>query len=171
MENFIERPTKFTQFLDCWCKLNVTCNIIWLYTNVSYLAYQPPLQWVPGLFLGVKRWGSGTDSPLPSGAKVKNEWSYTCTPRMCLHGMLWDDLYFYPLCCTSWTCRKTARGKVVPLHAIKAHKGNGGTDPLILNLGTIWRWMLSFTLRPLYHQYPLRRRPCTYRQCHYNIIW
>jgi hypothetical protein len=43
---------------------------------------QPPIQWVPGaLFLGVKRPGRETDHSLPSGAEVKNEWSYTSTPQ------------------------------------------------------------------------------------------
>jgi hypothetical protein len=38
-----------------------------------------------------------------------------------------------------------------------------GVAPLILNLGTRWRWMVSFTPQPLYHQrkrtqYPMARR-------------
>jgi hypothetical protein len=46
---------------------------------------------------------------------------------------------------------------------VKAYWGSGGTDPLILDLGTRWRWMVSFTPRPLYLQrkspwYPLERR-------------
>ena len=32
---------------------------------------QPPIQWVPGLFKGVKRPGRGVDHPSPSGAEVK----------------------------------------------------------------------------------------------------
>ena len=32
---------------------------------------QPPIQWVPGLFPGVKRPGRGVNHPLPSGAEVK----------------------------------------------------------------------------------------------------
>jgi len=31
----------------------------------------------------------------PSGAKVKNEWSYTSTPPICLHGVDRDDFTFY----------------------------------------------------------------------------
>jgi hypothetical protein len=31
---------------------------------------------------------------------------------------------------------KKLTGKVVPLHAMEAHMGSGGTAPLILNLGT-----------------------------------
>jgi len=30
--------------------------------------------------------------------------------------------------------------------------GSGGIDPLALNLGTRWRWMVSFTSQPLYSQ-------------------
>jgi hypothetical protein len=32
---------------------------------------QPPIQWVPGLYRGVKRPGHGVDSPPPSSTKVK----------------------------------------------------------------------------------------------------
>jgi hypothetical protein len=48
-------------------------------------------------------------------------------------------------------------------HAMKAYWGSGGIAPHILDLGTRWRWVVSFTLRPLYPQgkrpsYPLDRR-------------
>jgi hypothetical protein len=36
--------------------------------------------------------------------------------------------------------------------------GSGGIYQRILNLGTRWRWMVSFTPRPLYPPYPLDRR-------------
>jgi hypothetical protein len=41
--------------------------------------------------------------------------------------------------------------------------GNGGISPRILDLGTRWRWVVSFTPQPLYSQgkdpwYPLDRR-------------
>ena len=32
---------------------------------------QPPVQWVPGLFRGIKRPGRGVDHPSPSSAGVK----------------------------------------------------------------------------------------------------
>jgi hypothetical protein len=35
---------------------------------------------------------------------------------------------------------------------MKAYCRSGDTDPRILNLGTRWRWVVSFTLRPLYLQ-------------------
>jgi len=46
--------------------------------------------------------------------------------------------------------------------AMKAYRGNGGIAPRLLDLGTKWRWLISFTPRPLYHQgkipyYPLGR--------------
>jgi hypothetical protein len=46
---------------------------------------------------------------------------------------------------------------------MKEYWGSGGTDPRILDLGTKWRWMVSFTTRPLYAQgkspcYPLDKR-------------
>jgi hypothetical protein len=49
---------------------------------------QPPIQWVPGvLSLGVKRPGRETDHLPPSSAEIKNVWSFTSTPPICLHGM------------------------------------------------------------------------------------
>jgi hypothetical protein len=46
---------------------------------------------------------------------------------------------------------------------MKAYWGSGGIAPLIIDLGTRWRWVVSFTPRPLYPQgenpwYPLDRR-------------
>jgi hypothetical protein len=48
-------------------------------------------------------------------------------------------------------------------HAMKAYWGSGHITPCILDLGTIWRWMVNFTPRPFYPQgkspwYPLDRR-------------
>jgi hypothetical protein len=44
--------------------------------------HQPPIQWEPGaLSLVVKLPGREADHSPPSGAKVKNSWSYTSTPR------------------------------------------------------------------------------------------
>ena len=39
--------------------------------------------------------------------------------------------------------------KVVPVHALKAYGGRRGIAPLILNLGTRWRWVVSFTPLPI----------------------
>jgi hypothetical protein len=35
---------------------------------------------------------------------------------------------------------------------MKAHWGSGGIVPRILDLGTRWRWVISFTSRSLYPQ-------------------
>jgi hypothetical protein len=48
-------------------------------------------------------------------------------------------------------------------HAMKAYWGSGGMASRILNLGSGWRWVVSFTHRSLYPQgkspwYPLDRR-------------
>ena len=47
----------------------------------------------------------------------------------------------------SWVpnCSLFRRSKVVPVHAVRAYCWNGGTAPLIHNLGTRWRWVVSFT--------------------------
>jgi hypothetical protein len=48
-------------------------------------------------------------------------------------------------------------------HTMKAYWGSGSIAPRILDLGTIWTWVFSFTPQPLYPQgknlwYPLDRR-------------
>ena len=42
-------------------------------------------------FPGVKLSGRGVDHPPPSNAKVKNEWSYTLTPPMCLRETIQEE--------------------------------------------------------------------------------
>jgi hypothetical protein len=43
---------------------------------------QPPIQWVQGLSLGVKRPGRDADHPPPPSAKGENEYSDTSTPPL-----------------------------------------------------------------------------------------
>jgi len=55
------------------------------------------------------------------------------------------------------------KDKAVSASAMKAYKEGGRTHPLILNLDTRWRPVVSFTLQPLYalrnnRRYPLTRR-------------
>jgi hypothetical protein len=68
---------------------------IFLLTTASRMALgptQPPIQWVPGaLSLGVKRPGREADHLPPSSAEVKNAWSYTSIPPMCLHGVVLSE--------------------------------------------------------------------------------
>jgi hypothetical protein len=62
------------------------------FTTASKLALDPThplIQWVPGsLSLGVKRLGREADHLPPSSAKVKNDWSYTTTHSIRLHGVV-----------------------------------------------------------------------------------
>jgi hypothetical protein len=64
---------------------------IFLFTTATRTALgptQPPMQWVPGaLSLGVKRPGREADHSTPSSAEV-NEWGYTSTPPIRLHGVV-----------------------------------------------------------------------------------
>jgi hypothetical protein len=68
---------------------------IFLFTTASRTALgltQPPIQWVPGtLSLGVKWPGREADHSPPSSCEVKNEWSYTFTPPIRLHGVVHRD--------------------------------------------------------------------------------
>jgi len=45
-----------------------------------------------------------------------------------------------------WSCPCAVTGH----HAMKAYWGNGGKFSRILDLSTRWRWVVSFTPRPLY---------------------
>jgi hypothetical protein len=47
-------------------------------------------------------------------------------------------------------------GKVAPVHAMKACRWRWGTAPLVLNVCTRYRWVVNFTLWPLY---PRRKGP------------
>jgi hypothetical protein len=73
---------------------------------------------------------TGTDIQHPNNMST---WTATCR----LHSYTWIS--------------KDNRGKAVPLHAMKAAcKVNRSIGPLILDLGTIWRWATNFRPQPLY---------------------
>jgi len=67
---------------------------IFLLTTVSRPVLgptQPPIHWVQGtLMLGLKQRGWEADHSPPSSADIKNAWSYTSTPPICLHGMVFS---------------------------------------------------------------------------------
>ena len=50
------------------------------------------------------------------------------------------------------------KGKAVLIHAMKTYMGSTGTAPLILNLGSRWRWVVIFMLRLLYPRHPLNMK-------------
>jgi hypothetical protein len=58
---------------------------------------QPPVQWIPVFFPGVKRPWREVNHSLPSGAKVENEWSRTSAPPMWLYGVHKERLRFWGL--------------------------------------------------------------------------
>jgi hypothetical protein len=56
----------------------------------------------------------------------------------------------------------TQKRRFVLVHAMKACRGGRVSAPVILNLGTRYRWVVNFTPQPLFTrkepQYPLKRR-------------
>jgi hypothetical protein len=74
------------------------------------------------------------------GGKAAGAWSWSLTSIQCLHSPI--HLHGVVL---SWST-----GTILPHH--KNVRGNGGITPRILNLGTRWRWVISFRFRPLYSQ-------------------
>jgi len=50
-----------------------------------------PIQWVRrALSLGVKQPGCAANHPSPNSAEIKNAWSYTSTPPMRFHGVVFS---------------------------------------------------------------------------------
>jgi hypothetical protein len=57
-------------------------------------------------FLGVKRLGRESGHSSPSSADVQNDWSYTSSLSIYLHGVYRDNFTFFAvLMCTKWTWR------------------------------------------------------------------
>ena len=55
---------------------------------------QPPIQWVPGFFSGVKRPGRQVNHSPPSSDDVKSKWSCTSTILICLNGVDGENFTF-----------------------------------------------------------------------------
>jgi len=71
----------------------------WSFPHPSRLTLrpnQPPIQGIPGLSVG-KQPGRGDDHPLHLAPRLKEEYSYTSTHTLGLHGMLKCELYLLPL--------------------------------------------------------------------------
>jgi hypothetical protein len=60
-------------------------------------AHQPPIQYVPSFFSGVKRPGPDNDHWPPCTVEVENEWGYTSAPSICVNGVDRDNFTFLPI--------------------------------------------------------------------------
>jgi hypothetical protein len=109
---------------------------IFLFTTASRPALeptQPPTQWILGaVFLGLKRPGREATTHLHLVPRSKNEWNSTSTPQCAF---------------MAWCSVKKAQGQLY-LYLAKHHAMKTYTEH-ILNLGTRWIWVVSFTLRLL----------------------
>jgi hypothetical protein len=57
----------------------------------ALVSTQPPIQWVPGPLSPRINWlGREADHSPPCSAEVKNAWSYTSTPPIRLHGVVFS---------------------------------------------------------------------------------
>ena len=125
---------------------------------------RPDRPWDPG----VKRSERGVNHPSPSSTVVKEIVELYVYSPLCVDGTLYGEIYFlaYYLYSARWNLTgisiQSSEEAVyvqlqvsclwtVPLHEIKGYN-NGGIAPLILNIGTRWRWVVSFTPRPLYRK-------------------
>jgi hypothetical protein len=128
---------------------------------------QPPIQWVPGaLSLGVNQSGREADHSHPSSAEVKECVELYIhspnTPSRCdaQFKKAQEQLYFIGMHFTSahaWNKAVLWRLVFRPCastehHAMKTYRGSGRIAPRILDLGTKWKWVISFTSRPLYRE-------------------
>jgi hypothetical protein len=83
------RRSYSTQARDKICIQNFDRNPEGKVSRTALGPTQPPIQWVPGILsLGVKQPGSEADHSPPSSSEVKNVYSYTSTPPICLHGVV-----------------------------------------------------------------------------------
>jgi hypothetical protein len=62
--------------------------------RLALVCTQPPSQWTPAFFAGGKSTGREVDHSPPSSAEVKNEWSNTSIPSICLYGVDRDTITF-----------------------------------------------------------------------------
>jgi hypothetical protein len=104
---------------------------LFLFTTVSRTALgltRLPIQWLSGaLSLRLKRPDREVDHSSPPSAEVKNAWSSTTTPQYSF--MMW--------------CSVKAQGQpYLYLQSLDLLR--------YTQLPTIWRWVVSFTSRPLY---------------------
>jgi hypothetical protein len=88
---------------------------IFLLATASKLALGPtqtPFQWVPGaLSLGKRRMGSEADHSPPSGADVKNEWTYEAghsPPSSAAVKNEWSYSTTPPCVCMAWYLMSTS---------------------------------------------------------------
>jgi len=66
----------------------------------------------------------------------------------------WPFVIVYEISCLElWSevTIMTVKGKVFPFYATVAYSGSGDISPLILNLGTGWRWVVNITPRSCPH--------------------
>jgi hypothetical protein len=71
-------------------------------------------------------------------------------PQCCL--LIHSLIHLHPILIT-----RTSGPSLLLERAMKASKGRRGIIPLIINLGTRWRWLVSFTFHLLYSQCPLNK--------------
>jgi hypothetical protein len=84
--------------------------MIWLlnFGRGKRLAYGPThlsVKSATGFFPGVKRLGHELGHSPPSSAKVKNEWSCTSSPCICLHGVDRENTAFFLPACEAYNAR------------------------------------------------------------------
>jgi len=83
--------------------------------------------------------------------RTKFGWAYA--PCFCLVIFLW---------CHSVATARLIKVKIsrrlTKYHAMQTYWGSGSIVPRILNFGTRWSWVVSFTTHPLYPQYPMDKR-------------
>jgi hypothetical protein len=54
-----------------------------------------------------------------------------------------------PIILLSETGTGHGQGTAVPVYSMKAYRGDKGAAPLMLNLGTVWRWVVKLAPQPL----------------------
>jgi hypothetical protein len=163
--------------LSCYL---ISCLISFVF-RTALTETQLPKHWFPrGHLLGIRRSEHETDQ-LPSEVTIRKIIQRTTlTPNpIWLHGahktqsiylcfffrkaVHWISGYICYICyiCVFY---HFAFQVFALFRAMKSYLGRRAIYPLILNLDTRWKWVVSFTLRPLCpakeRRYELNRRPC-----------
>jgi len=69
-----------------------------------------------------------------------------CASKNCMESYLANEGFLVPILYKSWN------GKLVPVYAMKVRRVTGGRAPLILNVSSTCRWVISLILQILYPQ-------------------
>jgi hypothetical protein len=116
---------------------------------------RPPIRWVPGVVSqGLTQLRRETERSPPYIAEVNNDGAIPPFP-VSLHGVMFNYVFVEWRTLHTWSVNNDKVKlksflSLIKRSDIKTYWGSGGIAPRILDLGTGWNWVVSFTLLPLH---------------------